>query len=468
MHADEAVRDVAAFVAATTYRDLPADTIARAKAVLLDDLGAILAGSAEPEATALRERIRERGAPGQATLLGPPFAQSDVLGATLANGSAGTFLELDEGYRLASAHAGIYTAPAALATAEELDASGRRLIEALVLSYDVVARAAEATSFERALHPHGVWGSLGAAVAVAKLRGFEADRVRATMEIASSLVLATPMRHAYDGGTVRNAWAGLAGQLGVQAAQLATCGFDGLPGSLAVVVGEALLGHFDPERFAAALGERYAIRYGFHKHYASCMSAASTVDALLSARLPADPAAITRIRVAVSGRAAALSAPAPRNTLQARFSLPFTVAAAVVLGTAGPEAFTAATLRDPRILDLARRIEVTQVAGPARPFPHDRPAHVVVELADGATLELHAERPRGDFETPLTAGELEAKFRAAARRVLPEGTIEAMLAAIEQLEDLGSVRQLTSRLAVASARCASSRPEASTENSQQE
>lgn len=454
--AGAAVARVAAFVATTTYRDLPPDCVERAKSVLLDDLGAILAGSAEPEAAALRAQVQARGARGHATLLGPPFARTDVLGATLSNGSAGTFLELDEGYRLASAHAGIYTVPAALATAEELGASGRQLIEALVLGYDVVARAADATRFETALHPHGVWGALGAAMAVAKLRAFDAERVRATIDIATSLMLATPMRHAHEGGTVRNAWAGVAGQLGVQAAQLAACGFDGLPGSLGVVVGHAFPGAFDPERFAADLGARYAIRYGFHKHYACCMSAASALDALFAAPQRVDPQSIARVTVAVSRRAAALTSPAPRNTLEARFSLPFVIAAALVLGTAGAEAFAEATLRDPHIRDLARRVDVIELPGVPRPFPNDRPARVVVELVDGSTLDLNAERPRGDFETPFAPAELEAKFRAAAGVVLPEEVIAKLIAAVRQLEELPSVRMLTRPLATAGRRQAAS------------
>ena len=115
------------------YETLPASTLAAARLVLLDTLGAIVAGSALPENRRLAELAAERSREGRATLLGHR-TRADAFWAALANATAGVALEMDEGNRLGGGHPAIHVIPGALAVAEERGIDGRRLLEAIVVA----------------------------------------------------------------------------------------------------------------------------------------------------------------------------------------------------------------------------------------------------------------------------------------------------------------------------------------------
>src|SRR2546427_12139535 len=130
---------LAAFVAATRFDRLPAATVAAAKRVLLDTLGAIVAGSALPENSHLARLAAARAPHGVATLLGHG-AKADAGWAALVNATAGVALEVDEGNRLGGGHPAIHVIPGALAVAEERALDGPRLIESLVAGYEIGSR----------------------------------------------------------------------------------------------------------------------------------------------------------------------------------------------------------------------------------------------------------------------------------------------------------------------------------------
>ena len=107
--------------------------------------------------------------------------------AALANATAGVALEVDEGNRWGGGHPSIHVMPAALAVAEELEADGARFIEALIAGYEVTSRLGGATRQRANVHSHGTWGTAGAAVAVARLRGHEPRALRDVINLATSM-----------------------------------------------------------------------------------------------------------------------------------------------------------------------------------------------------------------------------------------------------------------------------------------
>jgi hypothetical protein len=129
--------------------------------------------------------------------------------AIVANGLAGTMLELDEGNRFARGHPGIHVLPAALAEAERLGRSGAALLAALVVGYDVAARLGGGAPVRPGMHMHGVHGAVGAAAAVARLRELDAESTARALGVAAGLTLGTSWRTALGGATVRNAYAGV-------------------------------------------------------------------------------------------------------------------------------------------------------------------------------------------------------------------------------------------------------------------
>jgi hypothetical protein len=155
---------------------LPPAIRRRAATILADDIGAMVAGSLEPQVTQARQDFVKSSSPLQeATVLAPGAAHVDRYAAACANGMAITWCELDEGFRNASCHGGAYTLPALLAEAEACNASVEQVLRALAVAYEVTTRFALAYPFGSFyVHPHAAFATLGAAVAVSLVRGHDA------------------------------------------------------------------------------------------------------------------------------------------------------------------------------------------------------------------------------------------------------------------------------------------------------
>jgi len=146
--------------------DLTPATVAAARDVTLDTLGAIVAGSRLAENARLAELAVERSGTHTATIVARSRRAEPML-AALANGPAGVSLEMDEGNRWGGGHPAIHVLPATLAVGEERAVDGRKFVEALVAGYEVISRLGGATQVRPNVHSHGTWGTAGAAVAVA-------------------------------------------------------------------------------------------------------------------------------------------------------------------------------------------------------------------------------------------------------------------------------------------------------------
>src|SRR5499433_632997 len=218
---------------------LPAPAVDAAKLVLLDTLGAIVAGSAEPENVALAKLAAARTSQGTATLIGRR-AKADPFWAALTNAAAGVALEVDEGNRLGGGHPAIHVVPGALAVAEERGLDGRRLLESIVAGYEVCSRIGGATTVRPNVHSHGTWGAIGTAVAVARLGDTTASTIREVINLAASMSPANTWTPALDGATIRNLYPGRSAWNGLLAVELHACGFTGLTDSPSDVFGTIL------------------------------------------------------------------------------------------------------------------------------------------------------------------------------------------------------------------------------------
>jgi 2-methylcitrate dehydratase PrpD len=200
--------------------------------------------------------------------------------AALFNGTAGTMLELDEGNQYCRGHPAIHVVPALLAAGQAMRATGPNLLRGLVLGYEIGARVGIASKLRVTMHPHGTWGTLGAAMAVAALHGADADAMRNVINIASSLGLSTSRRTMLEGGTVRNAYAGIANQLGMLAWDLHDSGFEGERDGVATVFNDVAATDFHPEAMTDELGTRWEIARNYFKRHAACRYTHGALDAM--------------------------------------------------------------------------------------------------------------------------------------------------------------------------------------------
>jgi len=439
---------LARFVEAVRLDRLPDDAIAAARLVLLDTIGAMVAGSAQPENRRLAAAMRERRSREGATLVGHG-GRVDPLLATFANATAGVALEVDEGSRLGGGHPAIHVVPAALAVAEDTGADGRRLLEAIVAGYEVCSRLGSATTPRPNVHSHGTWGTIGTAVAVAKLADLDAAGVRSVINLSASMSPANTWTTALEGVTIRNAYPGRSGLEGILAVDLHRAGFTGLPDAPSDVYGTILADRFEPERALDGLGGPLRIQQNYFKLYACCRYNHFALDALLALSHAGEVRAdeVERVVVTTIPFGPRMAGAAPTSMLGAKFSIPYAVAAALVLGRADVAAFEEPARDDPRIRALAGRVEV-RVDPEMSPRRADQPtARVEVALRNGRTLSRVTSVVRGDFEDPVPPEEVVEKFVALASRALGAERAREVVELAHRADALKDVRELTARLA---------------------
>jgi 2-methylcitrate dehydratase PrpD len=438
---------LAGFVAETDLKRLPDAAVRAARLVLLDTLGAIAAGSALAENRRLAGSMVARRSRATATLVGHG-GKADPLLATFTNGTAGVALEVDEGSRLGGGHPAIHVVPAALATAEDLGLDGRRLLESLIAGYEVCSRLGSATTARPNVHSHGTWGTIGSAVAVAKLAGLGAPDVRAVINLAASMSPANTWTTALEGVTIRNAYPGRSGLEGILAVDLHRAGFTGLADGPSDVYGTILADRFEPARALDGLGGALRIQQNYFKRYACCRYNHPALDALLAmaAREALSADQVERVVVTTIPFGPRMADPAPGSMLAAKFSIPYAVAAALVLGRADVPAFAEPARADPRIRALAARVEV-RVDPEMSPRRADYPTAVVeVVLRDGRRRSASTTVVRGDFEDPVPAAEIVDKFLALATEPLGAARAREVVRVVEETERLEDVRDLTALL----------------------
>lgn len=394
---------------------VPPEVLRQAGYVIADTVGVSCAGTRQPEMRALLELSRAEGTVGDpaaeadrasaplrgASVLSAPRTASTPAQAAFLNATAGSFLELDEGMR-PTGHPAMQMVPAALAVAEARGASGADLLRAVLAGYEVTSRLFRAFKLRYPVHPHGHLGAVGAAVAVALLE--RTDPVPAA-RIAATTPILSVWDACYEGATARNTWMGLAAQSAVRASMLARAGFAGSASALEVAFGQIAGDLVDRDALDAPLDYgRLGIRSNYFKLHSACALSHAALDAMQQLHRP-EAAAIESIVVETVSNNMKLDRQPQPNDLSARFSLPYAVATAAVLGRTDPEAFT----YRPDVAELARRVEVRAAEDLEASWPESSPARVTLITADGVQT-AQVQNPHGHHAEPVTETELRAKF----------------------------------------------------------
>jgi len=404
----------------------------------------------------LADLAAERSAGRAATLVGHARKAEPML-AALANGTAGVALEMDEGSRWGGGHPAIHVLPATLAVAEELGVDGPRFIEALVAGYEVTSRLGGASQVRPNVHSHGTWGTAGAAVAVARLHGHDTAAVRTVINLATSMSPANSWQPCFEGATIRNLYPGRSNLQGILAVHVLGCGYTAVHDAPSDLYGTILGERFDRDAVVDGVSAddrvtMYRIERNYFKFHACCLYNHPVLDAVQSLVHAEGVAAhdVQRIRVTSLPFVTRMADPAPANMLAAKFSVPYAVAAAIVKGTTDVSAFQDAVREDPRVRQLAARVELTPDetmsfrGDPARPI-----ARVSVELSGGRVVAREAAVVHGDAANPRPADELEAKFRQLASEALDAARVDQVVETVARLERLADIRTLTALLTTA-------------------
>ena len=391
--------------------------------------------------------------PGPCTVLGGGTAGPSS--AALANGTAAHALDFDDMCWVTLAHPSAPLVAAALAAGEAADASGRALLDAYVVGFEVEAALGTVmnpTHYEQGWHGTATIGTIGAAAAAARVLGLDAETTGRALSIATSE--ASGLKENF-GTMVKPLQGGLAGRNGVLAAQLARDGFTASPraidGPQGFLVAMQSAGRDLSDR-ADRLGRRWEIVEGgiTVKLYPSCAATHPTIDTLLDLRREAgiEPAAVDAVTIDVDPVVpTVLIHDRPATGLEGKFSLHYCAAAALAFGRVGIDTFEPDAMRDPAATRLVPRVTMRADDRLGRDAPPLTEARVAVRLADGRTLERFVRGARGYPERPASAAELDDKFLACATRIVSAEAAGAGLDFLRHLEAAPSVRGLASRLA---------------------
>jgi 2-methylcitrate dehydratase PrpD len=425
----------AAFAADLRLADVPPGVQTHVGLVIADTVGAVVGGATDPAVGSLVDRLADEAAPQAPTaaVLGTASRLSPRL-AALVTGTAGTVLELDEGHKYAAGHPAIHVFPAVLAAGDAMDATTEEFLTAFVAGYEVVTRVARACApLTAGYHPHGVWGAVGAAVGVARLRGLDAETTLTAMRIAANGAQHTRMAAATEGATVRNSYAGKANLDGMLAVELAEAGFTGLVGGVARHLSPACGDGFDADELTRDLGERWDVTGGYFKRHAACRYTHPTLDALdaLLEGVSFDADRVAEVDVETYPMAAELTAVRPTNALQAKFSIPFAVATRLLTGSSGKPSFDERA-RSAATFELAERVTVRAASDLTARLPDARSARVRVTLDDGQSYEEEVVHARGGAERPWAEAELREKFDELVGPVLGDDAADTLWPAVRE------------------------------------
>ena len=438
------------FLSDTQLKDLPSEVIDRGRWIIADSLVAIAAGMQCKEMKELtRRHLAGRRRTAEATVIGAGIA-ADPMNAALLNGTAGTWLELDEGCLYAKGHPGIQVVPAALAIAERDRCSGRDFLLALILGYEASARIGRATKLRPMVHPHGTYGAIGAAVAVAKLAGYGADDIYRIINLSSTLGLATSRGTIFEGVTVRNIYSGISGYMGILADQLIKSGFTGETDGVQSIYGSIYGDEFTPNLVIKDLGKEFLVAKNYFKIHSAPRFAHSAlgVTEKLMAELPTrkiDPDEIERIEFKSFFMASTLSRKSVATTFDAKFSVPFGVASLIYHGGAGLQNYADEAIANPKIQRLAQRVSIEEDPAYTSRFPEEQICDVRVQFRNGFEAKATVYYMKGENENPHSIEELKSKFFDLAHEPWGKTRAADIFEGLMTLEEIADVKAFTAK-----------------------
>ena len=384
---DVAVADqVTAFAADLRWDDVPVAVRRHVTLLLLDCAAVIEAGRSAPAALIAADHASEAHGGDAATSLYDGRRLS-VPGAAWANGVLANVLDYDDGHRITKGHPGAMVIPAMLAVAESTGASPTEFLEAVLVGYEVAIRAGVLLHEREAqYHASAAWGSLGVAVATARLLGLDAQRLRHAVGIAEYHAPIALMPRAVGDPAMTKDTCGWGGLIGTTSAMLAGRGFTGLDSEFMLTAGDL------------GLGSRWEVLELYLKHYPCCRWSQPGIDAAL--RLRPDPSRIESVVVRTFAAADLLSRRRPTNTEEMQYSLVWPVATALARGRFGVEEVLGG-FDDPLVAQIAERIRIEVDPELSDAFPARRLTALEVVSSDGTTVRSGAIEAEGE---PHTAG----------------------------------------------------------------
>ncbi len=377
----------------------------------------------------------------QATVLGRK-ERVDVASAALVNGITSHTFDFDDTHLKTIIHPAGPVASALLALAEQTGASGRQLIDSLVLGIDVSCRIGNLMypdHYDRGWHITGSTGALGAAAGCARLLGLDVQKTQMALGIAASQPIG--MREQF--GTMTKPFhPGGAARAGLMAALLARSGFTASPKAIEAPRGmvQTISTKCDWREATDELGQRFEIAFNTYKPFACGIVIHPSIDACTQLRAKGvTPEDVERIELKVHALVLELTGKkTPADGLQAKFSVYHGCAAGLTFGRAGETEFSDEIVNRPDMVALRSKIVAT-----IDDSIDEASADVTAILKDGRRVHVYVEHAIGSLQNPMTDAQLEAKFHALSDAVLGTEATSRLIESCWKTADQKDLRSLT-------------------------
>ncbi|MCC7461218.1 MAG: MmgE/PrpD family protein [Gammaproteobacteria bacterium] len=447
-------------IATTPFEALPEASIEAARCALLDATGVMLAASGVSADAAPFVALAASAGPGPCALLGSGARASAPL-AAFANGALAHALDYEDAFDAAPCHPNASLVPAAIAMAELLaPVDGRTFVTALAIGCDLACRVGlslRQTMEESGWYPPPILGALGAAAAAARIAGLDAVRTRDALSLILCQATAPGEIQHSARSVIRAVREAFPAQAAVVSALLARAGVRGFETPLEGRAGFYRLyvdSRYDAQLLLEALGTRYWGEQLSFKPWPACRGTHAYIEIALELRAQHrfDWRAVDGVDVLVGPVQRMLTEPlvrkqAPATVIDAKFSIPFTVALALVRGRVTLDEFTPAALADPDVLALARRI--TARSNDSGRLSGASAGALSIGLADGRRIEGAVAQALGHPDRPLPRNALITKFIDCAGRAacpIEPARAHALAGDLLRIDALADVARLFQRL----------------------
>lgn len=436
-----AIEALSEFCATLRYGDLPSEVVDQAKRFLLDAVGCAYAAYKEdPKKAAIAAKIAASFGPGSALVINGEMTHPAAAG--LANGILINAADNDDTHKRALVHIGSVVVPAALSAALANRADARDFLVSLVVGYEVTARVGMSVmpTHYRFWHSTATNGTFGAAAAAARAWQMTPEQMRIALGFAGTQ--AAGLNTFFESGDdSKSVHPGKAAMNGVLAAMLTDFGATAPPDIFGHPKGYLAAYSLEPkpEILGAGLGRDWEILQNGFKFYPSILASHSPIGATLEilSKKRVNPADVKSVEVRTYATVKShFSSRDICNSMAARLSVPYCVAAALVDGEITQRQFSSNRFTDSTIGDMLQKVEIVADSELSLLYPEKFPARVIVELCNGQIYEATHMYPKGDPQNPLTEEELLDKFRNNLDGVVSSAHCESMLSLIGNLENI--------------------------------
>ena len=438
---------IASYAAGLRYEDLPPDVVRIVKRTVLDTIGCAFAGYAAGPSKIAMKLAGDVSAKQAGTVLFSGLKTSPER-AAFANGVMIRYLDFNDAYvsRLNGPGHPSDTLAALLAAAELGGRSGRDLITATVLAYEVYCKIADVFDYTVGGIDHTTVTGLAAVVGAGRLMGLTPDQMVQAIGITVGGNTATRQGRSDALSNWKAYAAADACRKAIFSVQLAQ---DGMTGPNQVFEGSYGFFKVMSRKPVAApqFGEPFGIRSAFTKRFPLGQFSQTVAQAAVEARASIkDPDDLAEVTVNVSRAAIRIMADGPdkwrpQTHETADHSIPYSAGLALLYGRIDPDFYEEPYLHDPRLLDLVGRIKVVPLAEADKPELANLCVLDLV-LKSGEHRSVRVENHRGHFKNPMTDGEMEEKFRFSAQKHMRPERIDALVQTLWNLENVSQVSNL--------------------------